>query len=93
MPRLETYSTSTDDRHRGGAALKATGSVARQPLRTPDVPRSGSICKPKVLYLLSSDQKFAQVQRGIVSATALLPLAIRSPAYPSLAAYLPALDL
>ena len=87
MPRLKTYSTSTDDRHRGGAAL------ARQPLKTPNVPRSGSIRKPKVLDLLSSDQKFAEVQRGIASATALLPWAIRSPAYPSLAAYLPASEL
>lgn len=64
--------TSTD-RHRGGAALEASGSVARQSLRTPNAPRGGSIRKPEVLDLLSSDRTFAVVQGGIVFATALLP--------------------
>ena len=59
----------------------------------PKVPRVGSIRKPEVLDLLSSDQTFAEVQRGLFSATALRPWAIRSAAYPSLAAYLPASEL
>ena len=56
---------------------------------------AGSIRRPEVLevHLFSSDQTSAEVQGGIVSATALPPWATQSPAYPSLAAYLPATEL
>lgn len=54
---------------------------------------AGSIRRPKILHLFSSDQTSAEVQGGIISATALPPWAIESPAYPSLAAYLPASEV
>ena len=42
-------------------------------LRVPNLPRGGSIRKPEELDLLSSDQAFTEVQRALVSATALRP--------------------
>ena len=52
-----------------------------------------SIHRSEVLHLFSSDQTSAEVQGGIVSATAWPRWAIESPAHPSLAAYLPASEV
>ena len=54
---------------------------------------AGSNRRLELLSLFSSNQTSAEVQGGPVSATALPPWATWSPAYPSLAAYLPASEL
>lgn len=54
---------------------------------------AGSNRRPELLRLFSSNQTPAEVEGGIVSATALPPWATWNPAYPSLAAYLLASEL